>query len=189
MKLFSILLCSVIFLSAAASLHAGEVILYGGIQKPGKLTWSSTTAVPDDLLKGGFGGTLGIRMSKGRVLGFEQNFSFSPRFAKPGNKAFQIDSNLVLQAPGKIVPYVTGGIGYIMTWGQDYPADLSPAKIAAFAFNVGKKFSVNYGGGIKVRRIMGPIGFNVDLRGYTVPNVHQDTLNFLQTSFGAVISW
>jgi hypothetical protein len=188
-KSFSILLCGIIFLSTAASLHAGEVILYGATQKPGKLTWSSATNVPNDLLKGDYGGTFGIRFTSKRKIGYEQNISYSPRFAKPGNKAFQIDSNLVLQVPGKITPYATAGIGHIRTWGQDFSTDLSPLKIAASAFNFGKKFSFNYGGGIKVRRILGPLGFNIDLREYTVSSVRDDTLSFLQTSFGAILSW
>jgi hypothetical protein len=188
-KFFRILLCGVIFLSTVASLHAGEVILYGATQKPGELTWSAATNVSNDLLKGDYGGTFGIRLSSRRKIGFEQNISYSPRFAKPGNKAFQLDSNLVLQVPGKITPYATAGIGHIRTWGQDYSADLNPLKIAASAFNFGKKFSFNYGGGIKVRRILGPLGFNIDLRGYTVPNVRDDELSFLQTSFGAILSW
>jgi hypothetical protein len=94
-----------------------------------------------------------------------------------------------LQAPGKFTPYATAGIGYIRTWGQDYSLDLNPLQTAASAFNFGKKFSFNYGGGIKVRRLLGPLGFNVDLRGYTAPNVRDDSLSFLQTSFGAMLSW
>ena len=128
-------------------------------------------------------------MPSKRKIGFEQNISYSPRFAKPGNKAFQLDSNLILQVPGKITPYATAGMGYIKTWGRDYPIDLNPIEIAASAFNFGKKFSYNYGGGIKVRKILGPLGFNIDLRGYSVPNVHDDDLSFLQTSFGAILSW
>jgi hypothetical protein len=189
MKAFVILLCGIIFLSTAASLHAGEVIFYGATQKPGKLTWSSATNVSNDLLKGDYGGTFGIRLTSKRKIGFEQNISYSPRFAKPGNKAFQLDSNLVLQVPGKISPYATVGMGYINTWGQGLLPDLNPLQLAAAAFNFGKKYSFNYGGGIKVRRLLGPLGFNIDLRGYTVPNVLDDKLSFLQTSFGAIISW
>jgi hypothetical protein len=189
MKKFSPVLLVIFFLSTAASLSAGDIIFYGGFQKPGKISYSSATAVPENLLKGDFGGTLGIRFSSGRVIGFEQNISYSPRYAKPGVKAFQMDSNLVVQAPGKIVPYATAGIGFVKSWGADLPTDLNVAKIAAFAFSFGSNFSVNYGGGIKVRKLCGPLGINVDLRGYTLPNVHSGTLNFIQTSAGAIVSW
>lgn len=177
----------IVFLVTASSLYAGDVILYGGSQKPGKLTFSSATAVPEDLLKGDFGGTLGARFSAGRVIGFEQNISYSPRFAKPGFKAFQMDSNLLIQAPGRFVPYATAGIGFVKTWGQN--SDLNPSDIAAMIFNFGTKFSVNYGGGIKIRRLLGPLGINVDVRGYTLPDVYSGSLNIIQTSLGAVLTW
>ena len=176
-------------LFASSSLLAGEFVLYGGAQKPGKLTWSEATSVPEDLNEGQFGGIIGGRFSAGRVIGFEQNISFSPRFGKPGVKALQTDSNLLLQAPGKIVPYVTAGIGLVRTWGQELPSDLDPAKIAAFAYNLGTKFSINYGGGIKVRRLLGPIGINADVRGYTIPDARDGALHILQTSAGLVFTW
>jgi hypothetical protein len=188
-KIFVILLGGALFLSTATSLYAGEIIIYGATQKPGKLTWSSAMNVSNDLLNGDYGSTFGIRLSKGSKIGYEQNISYSSPFAKPGDKAFQLDSNLVIQATGRVTPYVTAGMGYIMTWGQEYSPNLSPVKIASSAFNFGKKYSFNYGGGIKVRRLLGPIGFNIDLRGYTVPNVRDDTLSYLQTSFGAILSW
>jgi hypothetical protein len=189
MKYFSPALIVVCFLSTVASLSAGEAILYGGFQKPGKISYSSATAIPGDLLEGDWGSVMGIRFSGGRTIGYEQNISYSPRFGKPGVKAFQLDSNLIVQAPGKIVPYVTAGIGYIKSWGQDYPTDLNAADIAAYAFSFGRSFSINYGGGLKVRKICGPLGINIDLRGYTLPDARDGTLNFIQTSAGAVISW
>jgi hypothetical protein len=100
-----------------------------------------------------------------------------------------MDSNLLLQAPGKVVPYATAGIGFIVTWGQDFPDEPDPEKTAAAAFSLGAKFSFNYGGGIKLRRIVGPLGFGFDLRGFTVPNAREGSLNFIQMSFGAVITW
>lgn len=190
MKKLALLLCAMFILSFVSSLTAGEAVLYGGFQKPGKLNWDAGTEIPENLLKGEVGSTLGLRLSGGRVIGFEQNISYSPEFAKPGVKAFQLDSNLLLQAPGRFVPYGTAGIGYIRTWGQaDFPTDLDPAKIAAFAFSFGGGFSFNYGGGIKVRRLAGPVGFNIDLRGYTVPDARGESLNFVQTSFGLVVTW
>jgi hypothetical protein len=69
---------------------------------------------------------------------------------------------------------------------------------------------VNYGGGLKIRRLDGPIGINFDIRGYTLPGTGgtkvskngywdgagnyfntYDTrrLNFDQTTVGLVVSW
>lgn len=190
MKTLSILLCCIGILFAAAFLQAGELVLYGGSQKPGKLTFSDLSEIPGDVLEGTWGGTFGLRLSAGKIIGLEQNISFSPRFAVSGVHAFQTDTNLILQAPGKVVPYATAGIGYIRTWGQDaYPEDLDPAKILAFAFNIGNKFAFNYGGGIKIRRLLGPMGFHFDVRGYTVPSARDDSLNFVQMSAGPVFTW
>jgi hypothetical protein len=189
LKTFALLLTTIIVLSATSSLIAGEAVIFGGVQNPGKLTWASATNVPAAFLEGERGSTMGIRLSAGRIIGFEQNIGYSPRFAKPGVKAFQMDSNLLIQAPGKVVPYATAGVGFVKTWGQDYPTDMDPAKIAAYAFSFGNKFSINYGGGIKVRRILGPLGFGIDVRGYTVPGILDGNLNFVQTTGGAVFTW
>jgi len=189
MKISSILLTAAILLAVASSLQAGEIILYGSTQKAGKLKFSSIPEIPEDLLEGERGSVFGVRLSSGRIIGFEQNISYSPRFAKEGVKAFQMDSNLLVQAPGRVVPYATAGIGFIVTWGKDFPDSLDPEEIAAAAFSFGSKFSVNYGGGIKFRRILGPLGFNFDLRGFTVPNASDGSLNFIQMSFGAVFTW
>jgi len=187
MKFARVMTSALVFLVGASSLFAGDFILYGGSQNPGELTWSSAANVPGDLLNGDFGGTMGARFSTGRMIGFEQNISYSPRFAKPGVKSFQMDSNFLVQAPGKIVPYATVGIGFVKTWSNDLPLDVED--VAAYLFSFGTKFSVNYGGGVKVRRLLGPLGINVDVRGYTIPDVYSGTLNIIQTSVGVVLTW
>jgi hypothetical protein len=187
MKFSRVITSALVCLVGASSLFARDFILYGGSQNPGELTWSSAANVPGDLLNGDFGGTMGVRFSTGRMIGFEQNISYSPRFAKPGVKSFQMDSNLLVQFPGKIVPYATVGIGFVKTWSNDHPLDVED--VAAYLFGFGTKFSVNYGGGVKVRRLLGPLGFNVDVRGYTLPDVYSGKLNIIQTSFGVVITW
>jgi hypothetical protein len=189
MKISKIWLSAAVVLFTSSTLLAGEFVLYGGAQKPGTLTWSEATDAPSDLFDGEFGGTIGARFSAGRVIGFEQNVSYTPKFGKSGVRAFQTDSNLLIQAPGKVVPYATAGIGIITTWGQELPSDLDPEDIAAFAFNIGTKFSVNYGGGIKVRRLLGPVGISFDVRGYTIPDAHNATLHIIQTSAGLAVNW
>ena len=199
MKSFSFMLTGIILLSITVSLSAGEVIIYGGAQKPGELGWSDASPLEvGSALKGDFGGTFGIRYSAGRVIGFEQGIGYSPRFAKSGVKAFQTDTNLLIQAPGKIVPYGTAGIGLVRSWGrEDFPSSLDPGEIAAFVFSAGNNFAINYGGGLKVRRIAGPIGISIDVRNYSLPGVEKTVdgyttekgLNFVQTTAGLVINW
>ncbi|MDI9613721.1 MAG: hypothetical protein QM330_11850 [Acidobacteriota bacterium] len=179
----------VFVLSAASLLTAGEAVFYGGAQKPGKLTFDGASEAPQELLEGDFGATMGARFSGGSVLGFEQNISFSPRFAKQGVKAFQMDSNLILQVPGRVAPYATAGIGFIRTWSPDSDPEESLEDLAAAAFGFGTKFTANYGVGIKLRRLLGPLGFNIDVRGYRIPNARDGSLHFTQTTAGFVISW
>ena len=189
MRIRTVLLAAAMITVLASPLQAGEVILYGGTQKVGKIKFSSVSEIPDQLLDGDWGGTFGARFTGQGVLSFEPNISYSPRFAKKGIKAFQMDGNLVLQAPGKIVPYATAGIGFIVTWGEDILEDSIPEEIAAAALKFGPDFTFNYGGGLKLRQIAGPLGLNVDLRGYTVPSALEESFNFIQISFGAVITW
>ena len=187
------------FFLTTACLSAGELIIYGGAQKPGAFGWANTSpfSVAEELI-GDFGSTFGIRYSAGRVVGFEQSIGYSPRFAKSGVRAFQMDSNLVIQAPGNIVPYGTVVMGYIRSWGQDFPGTYDPKEIAAFVFSMGNNFAINYGGGLKVRRLWGPLGINIDVRGYALPSVKAEFdgqpvtdkgLRFVQTTAGMVFTW
>jgi len=188
----------IFLLSIAAPIYAGEVTIYGGAQKPGELSWANaslSSAVGD--LAGDFGGTFGARFSAGRVIGFEQSIGYSPRFAKPGVKAFQTDSNLLIQGPGNVVPYGMVGFGLVRTWGREIPDLANAGEVAAFLFSVGSNFAINYGGGLKVRRIAGPIGLSIDVRGYTLPgfeavienNATKKGLSFIQTTAGLVFTW
>jgi hypothetical protein len=64
-----------------------------------------------------------------------------------------MESNLLLQAPGNIVPYATAGVGFIASWGKDNQEDSVPEEIAADAFNLGcsnrdsARFQKRRGGG------------------------------------------
>jgi hypothetical protein len=138
------------------SLRGVDATIYTGIQNPGKLT------VGNVLQDTNLGAVVGARISVGKVIGFEQNFGYSPNFLEGGDHAFNTQSNLVLGFPfGHITPYGTVGAGLIVTGGK-----------ALFDVqNLGVKFTVNYGGGIKFYNLAGPIGFRVDARGYSVPNV------------------
>jgi hypothetical protein len=76
---------------------------------------------------------------------------------------------------GFVKPYATAGIGAIFT-GGDTLADF------------GTKFGFNYGGGSHADG--GPLGVNLDVRGYTIPKVTlegftgQQRLDFIQASAG-----
>jgi hypothetical protein len=169
-----ILLASLLALMSQPSL-AGDVTLFAGIQNPGKLTIAN---IPRDTATGG---VFGARFGGGRVVGFEQTVAYSPKFLESGRRAFNTQSNFVVNIPTtvRVTPYGTVGIGVITTFGDS---------IRDFE-DIGAKFTVNYGGGLKFRNLAGPMGLRVDVRGYSVPSVFDQTLNFVEASIGVLFSW
>lgn len=156
------------------SLCAGDATIYTGIQNPGKLTVDNVLRDPN------IGAVIGARISGGKVIGFEQSFGYSPNFLEGGHHAFNTQSNFVLAFPaGNISPYGTAGIGLVATGG----------KTIFDGGDFGVKFTVNYGGGIKFYHLAGPIGFRFDIRGYTVPEVFNQSLNFIEATVGIMLSW
>ena len=158
----------------SATLIAGDVTIYTGFQNPGKLTVDNI--VRDTKL----GAVVGGRISGGKVIGFEQTLAYSPNFLQSGNRAFNTQSNLVLGIPtGLITPYGTVGAGLITT-----------SSNSVFNFSdFGTKFTINYGGGIKFNHLIGPVGLRFDARGYTIPKVFNQTLNFVEGTIGIMLSW
>ena len=96
------------------------------------------------------------------------------------SKRLDTAGNLAVPA-GRIVPYGTAGIGFITTFG-----DLQGIEDLA---DIGTKFTVNYGGGVKFKNLAGPVGFRLDVRGYSVPDAFNQTLNFVEASIGLLFSW
>src|SRR5262245_30049429 len=153
---------------------AADITLFTGVQNPGKLTINNV--VRDTKL----GGVFGARFSGGQVIGFEQTFGFSPNFLVSGRRAFNMQSNLHVGIPtGSVVPYATAGVGFITTFG-DSVLNLG---------DIGTKFTVNYGGGVKLTKLAGPLGVRFDVRGYSVPDVFSQTLNFVEGSVGLLFSF
>ena len=153
---------------------AADITLFTGVQNPGKLTINNV--VRDTKL----GGVFGARFSGGQVIGFEQTLAYSPNFLESGRRAFNTQSNLHVGIPaGHVVPYATAGVGLITTFG-DSLLNLG---------DIGTKFAVNYGGGIKFRNLAGPLGVRIDVRGYSVPGVFSQTLNFVEGSIGLLFSF
>jgi hypothetical protein len=152
---------------------AADITLFSGVQNPGKLTIDNV--VRDTNL----GGVFGARFSGGQLIGFEQTLAFSPNFLESSRRAFSTQSNLLIGIPtGHVVPYGTAGVGLIATYGDSLDFG-----------DIGTKFAVNYGGGIKFRNLAGPLGVRFDVRGYSVPGVFSQTLNFVEGSVGLLFSF
>jgi hypothetical protein len=112
----------------------------------------------------------------GSVVGTEQTLAYSPNFISSENSAFIYNGNLMLQAPLPLVrPYATAGLGTIVIGGDDV-LDLI----------TGRKFAVNYGGGVKVG---GRVGAQFDARGYRLLGIQDESLNMLEISAGIVFNF
>ena len=121
-------------------------------------------------------GVFGLRYGRGKVFGHEETFAYTPNFLSSESKSIILNSNLLVQAPALVIkPYVTAGLGTVLSWGSG-PTD------------IGSKFAINYGGGLKVRPA-GPIGIRFDARGYSIFSVQRQTLKMGEVSVGLLFSF
>jgi|SRR6187399_148463 len=156
-----------------------DVTFFGGFQNPGKLTFETAPGQAGNLIQNFNPKTFGVfggRFGHGGLIGGEHTLAYAPNFLDSSTTAFIYHSNLRIQPSfGFVKPYATAGIGVVATGGNT---------IADF----GTKFGYNYGGGVTLYG--GPLGFNMDVRGYAVPKitvagfVTQQRLDFLQASAG-----
>ncbi len=182
-----VLLWSVI---PVAALQAGDVTFFAGYQNPGKLTRQVVVDQITNVFSADSGGkVLGIRYSGSGPITFESGFSYGSKFLTTDQKSLQIHTNLLGQIPGHISPYGTVGIGLLSTWGGTTGNGSTTNSSLGSLFNFGTRFALNYGGGLKFRKVAGPLGFRFDVRGYTAPRVFGSTLNIVEISAGAMLSW
>ena len=74
-----------------------------------------------------------------------------------------------------VKPYVTAGLGTIVSWGSGHS-------------DLGTKFAVNYGGGLKIRPA-GPVGVRIDARAYSVFGVQIQTLKMGEVTVGVLFAF
>ncbi len=162
-RCFLVLVC---ILAAVPAYAQSDFTLFGAAQRPGNLTLGSaaqTGATISNFNPATFG-AFGVRFGHGGIYGGEHTIIYSPNFLEKDTKAVIYNSNVLIQAPlPKAKPYLTGGLGSIISFGTDAAGRPSLGKI-------GTKFAINYGGGVKVLPA-GPVGVRFDIRGYLVPSV------------------
>jgi len=190
-------------LAAVPAFAASDLTIFGAAEHQGKLTLqgaTQTATVTSNLDPRTFG-AFGIRYGHGKVIGGEHTLEYAPNFIETGGRAFFYHSNLRVQMPFPLItPYGTAGMGTIFTWAKDQTAT------ATGLADIGTKFAINYGGGVKVLS-KGPVGVQFDIRGYTLPSVSftlpitglptpgqtiktsNQSLNFFQYGFGIVFNF
>ena len=167
----------------AVPVHASDLTLFAGAQRPGKLTLRSAASGTTTLLDRRTFGAFGMRVSHGRVVGSEHTLAYSPNFISSENSAFIYHSNFIVHAPlGMVRPYATAGLGTMYIRGGALERGDALAEIT------GGKFAVNYGGGVKFK-LAGSLGGQIDARGYTLPSVLNESLNVLEVSVGIAFTF
>ncbi len=167
------------------ALAGGQLSLYTGYLNPGNITFQSVQTGPVALRGTALYGAR-IEADFLKILGIEENFGFSPRLfdstlfpSEASNvRGFLYSTNLVVNIPlSRFVPYVTGGVGLVKPWGSDLiqPFDAT--------------FAGNYGGGIKLNKLIGPIGFRFDLRGWRLKEVLGQSANFFEATGALTFTW
>jgi hypothetical protein len=171
---------------AQARAGEGQVEFFAGYLNPGKLNL-------DTALKGlDFRGTslFGVRGEVGflKIFGIEENLEFSPRLFNStlcscGKSTADVrgllnSTNLVVNAPlGRFVPYVTVGVGLLKPWG-------------AGLATIDTTFAANYGGGVKLNRLIGPMGLRAEVRGWRTGDIAGNGgINIFEASAGITFTW
>ncbi len=184
MKPSRVLILAILVLLAAACVSqavAADITGFVGGLRPGKLNLQGTLSTLDSSPVYGF--RLGLDFLP--FLGHEHTIGFSSGYLVPSSvsaftdaKGFVYNSNLILHAKvGRVVPFATAGVGLIHQYG-------SPE------LHIGTKFAVNYGGGLKFPRLLGPLGLRFDVRGYTAIGIEgSQSLNMIEVTGGVLLSF
>ncbi len=177
-----ILLSACLLLIFFSEAKAQEIGVFAGYLNSGKLDLSSIRSDLSLRDTGVYGARLEFDFH--RYLGIEQNFAFSPRLFQSSLmpsaadvRGFLYSNDLVVNVPlSRFVPYATAGVGLMKPFGTGFTP-------------IGMRFAGNYGGGIKLERLAGPIGLRFDVRDYLVPNVADNTLHLLEASGGLTFTF
>jgi hypothetical protein len=174
----------ILFAAGQAKAQGGQFTLFAGYLNPGTVTVPNVREALNFRGTGLYGARAEFDFH--RVLGIEENVAFSPGLFNPtlvstdagSVRGFLESTNLVLNIPigHRFVPFLTGGVGFMKPWGSDF-------------FTLDTKFAGSYGGGLKLDKLIGPVGLRFDVRGWSVANVGERTLNMLEASGGLTFSW
>jgi hypothetical protein len=164
----------------APAARSQEITAFAGALLPGTVKIDEIPTSLDD------SPVFGVRFDTGfaALLRLEHTIAFSNNLLYPSDrtdgtsaKGILLNSNLLVNIPvGRVVPYATVGLGLISQWGADN-------------LPIGTKFAINYGGGLKLCKLAGPLGFRIDARGYTAVKVFSHAFNMFEISGGLMFSF
>jgi hypothetical protein len=182
-KLIAATIFVLFLLCTNQALAGGQLSLYTGYLNPGNLNMQ--TVGTGLSLRGT--ALYGARVEYDflKILGIEENFGFSPRVfdsvlfpsAASDVRGFLYSTNLVVNVPlSHFVPYVTGGFGFAKPWGPSF-----------ISFDA--TFAGNYGGGVKLNKLIGPMGLRLDMRGWRLKEVLGQGVNFFEATGAITFTW
>jgi hypothetical protein len=184
MRSYFVFAALLLIVGVAQAQAGGQFTLYAGYLNPGTLNLDSVQTGLN------FRGTslYGVRGEFDflKIFGIEENLSFSPRLFNdtlfPNGsgsdvRGFLYSTNFVVNAPlGRLVPYATAGVGFLRPWG------LNIATLNA-------TFAGNFGGGVKMNRLFGPMGLRFDVRGWrTAAIAGAGSINLFEASAGVTFT-
>jgi hypothetical protein len=185
------ILATVLVLSLFASgAYAADFTFFVGGAIPGKLTADRILAAGQTFQELKNGPVFGFRLNTNFVpmIGLEHTLGFSTDYLTPksvlnpgSSRGFIYNTNLLINLPvGGAVPYVTAGVGLIRQYGSSNPP-------------IGARFAFNYGGGLKLPRLVGPLGLRLDVRGYRAASIggisSTNGFNIIEASGGLLLSF
>ncbi|MGH9340629.1 MAG: hypothetical protein ACRD1R_13805 [Acidobacteriota bacterium] len=129
-------------------------------------------------------GMVGVRYEKSFLFfGLENNLTYYPETVvastePEGDGGVSYSGNLVINFPiVGVTPFFTVGLGLLHKFGASAP-------------DFGTSFQTNYGMGIKIRNLAGPLGVRGDFRRFTLHDVFNgENLKTNELSGGVVISF
>ena len=181
---------TLVFLVLTSGARAADLTLFVGGAIPGKLNSDIVSAPGQTIHDLSNSPIFGVRLNTNIVpmIGLEHTLAFSTDYLSPKSilntatyHGFVYNTNLMINIPiKKFVPYGTVGVGLI----HQYGSSDSP---------IGTKLALNYGGGIKLQRLLGPMGLRFDVRGYRAMNVvfisSKSSLNIFEASAGIIFTF
>jgi hypothetical protein len=181
---------ALVFLAVTSGALAADLTFFVGGAIPGKLS-ADLLAAPGTTYRDLSNSPIfGIRLNTNIVpmIGLEHTLAYSTDYLSPksillpsSNRGFVYNTNLMINIPiKKVVPYGTVGVGLI----RQYGSAVQP---------IGTKLALNYGVGLKLQRLLGPLGLRVDFRGYRAMNIvfitSKQSLNIFEASAGLLITF
>jgi len=185
-----VLTSTFVLLVLTSAAYATDFTFFLGGAIPGKLSADLAANPTQTYHELTTGPIFGVRLNNSIVptIGLEHTLAFSTDYLTPkvvlnpkNARGFVYNTNLMVNIPlKKFVPYGTAGIGII----KQYGASTAP---------IGTKLAFNYGGGIKLVRLLGPIGLRFDVRGYRAMKIlfisSKQNLNIFEASVGLLLSF